>query len=55
MIRRIGFSVFCLFAAIGCYSFGVPTGGVAFFVLGMGFEVLFWFGIFGRRKRSADE
>jgi hypothetical protein len=44
--------VFCFFAAIACYVFGVPAGGVAFVVLGLIFEGLFWAGIFGGKKKA---
>ncbi len=48
---RIGRVVFCLFAAIGCYAFGIPAGGIAFLFIGFVFEALFWFGIFGKKKK----
>ncbi len=51
LLKRILLTVLCFFAAIACYVFGIPAGGVAFFVLGMVFEVLFWFGIFGKKKK----
>jgi len=42
--------VFCFLAAIACYSFGIPIGGIVFFLLGIVFEALFWFGVLGRKK-----
>ena len=50
-IIRVAVIVLCLFAAIGCYVFGVPAGGVAFIVLGIVFEAMFWLGIFGKWKK----
>ncbi len=50
MVYRVTLSLFCLVAAIGCYVFGIPVGGVVFFILGLVFEGLFWFGIFGKKK-----
>jgi len=41
----------CFFAAIACYSFGVPFGGWIFLVLGLLFEGMFWTGIFGKKKK----
>jgi len=43
--------VACLFAAIACYSFGVPAGGPVFIIAGLIFEGMFWFGIFGKKKQ----
>lgn len=40
----------CLFAAIACYVFGIPAGGVIFLLLGIMFEGLFWLGLFGRKR-----
>jgi hypothetical protein len=48
---RVVIVVACLFAAIGCYFFGVPAGGVVFLLLGLIFEGMFWFGIFGKWKK----
>lgn len=51
-IKRFIFVIVCFFAAIACYTFGIPRGGMLFFLAGLVFEVLFWLGIFGRKKRS---
>lgn len=50
VINRLVIIVACLFAAIGCYSFGVPAGGVVFLLAGLMFESMFWMGIFGKKK-----
>jgi hypothetical protein len=50
-INRVGITVACLLAAIGCYVFGVPIGGSAFLVAGIIFEGMFWLGIFGKWKK----
>lgn len=50
-IVRVAVIVLCLFAAIGCYAFGIPVGGVIFLVAGLIFEALFWLGIFGKWKK----
>lgn len=52
LLLRIALTTLCFFAAIACYSFGVPVGGLVFIVLGVIFEGLFWTGIFGRRPKS---
>jgi hypothetical protein len=41
----------CFFAAIACYSFGVPFDGWIFLVLGLLFEGMFWTRIFGKKKK----
>lgn len=51
IIARVAFIIFCFFAAIACYTFGVPVGGIIFVLLGVVFEGLFWLGIFGGRKK----
>lgn len=51
-INRVAISVACLIAAIGCYVFGIPVGGVAFLVAGLVFEGMFWRGLFGKRKNK---
>ena len=51
ILTRTLTAVFCLFAAIACYVFGVPVGGAVFIVLGLMFEGLFWTGVFGRKKK----
>ena len=50
--KRVLLAVFFLFAAIACYVFGFPAGGFVFLLLGLIFEGLFWFGLFGRKKAS---
>ena len=51
LLKRILLTVLCFFAAIACYVFGIPAGGAAFFVLGMAFEVMFWFGMLGKKTK----
>jgi len=55
VIARVLFLVFCFFAAIASYAFGIPAGGIVFLVLGIVFEGLFWAGIFGRKKKLSTE
>lgn len=50
ILKRIFLTVLCFFAAIACYVFGIPAGGIVFLILGMGFEILFWFGLLGKKK-----
>lgn len=50
-ITRVAIIVACLLAAIACYVFGVPVGGVAFLVAGLIFEGMFWLGVFGKWKK----
>ncbi len=50
-LKRIIFTLLCFFAAIACYVFGIPAGGIVFLALGMSFEVLFWFGLLGKKKK----
>lgn len=50
IIIRIVIIVACFFSAIGCYSFGVPAGGVVFLLAGFVFESMFWVGMFGKKK-----
>jgi len=50
-IIRWGLTAICLFAAIGCYVFGAPAGGIVFLLLGAVFEGLFWFRIFGKKSK----
>ncbi|ACR13171.1 putative lipoprotein [Teredinibacter turnerae T7901] len=47
---RIAIIVGCFLLAIACYVFGIPYGGIAFFLLGLIFEALFWIGIFKKKK-----
>jgi len=55
VIARVLLLVFCFFAAIACYTFGIPAGGIIFLSLGIVFEGLFWTGIFGRKKKLPTE
>ncbi|GAB2512428.1 hypothetical protein [Microbulbifer agarilyticus] len=48
-LKRILIAFTCLFAAIACYTFGIPAGGAIFVVLGILLEGLFWFQL-TRRK-----
>ncbi|WP_420591342.1 hypothetical protein [Bacterioplanoides sp.] len=50
-IKRFVFVIVCLFAAIACYTFGIPQGGVLFLIAGLVFEGLFWFGLVGKKKQ----
>lgn len=50
-ITRVAITLACLLAAIACYGFGVPIGGVAFLVAGLIFEGMFWLGMFGKWKK----
>ncbi len=55
-LKRIILTALCFFTAIGCYVFGTPAGGAVFFVLGLVFELLFWFGVFNKSgKRAKNE
>ncbi|MFS1523785.1 hypothetical protein ACL7TT_06665 [Microbulbifer sp. 2304DJ12-6] len=54
VIFRVILIVACFFAAIACYLFGVPVGGIVFVILGVVFEGLFWIGIFGKKKKSSN-
>ena len=49
-LTRVLIVVACLIAAIGCYVFGVRSGGLVFLAAGLLFEALFWIGIFGKKK-----
>ena len=51
-IKRVLIAFACLFAAIACYAFGIPAGGVIFLVLGFLLEGAFWFQL-TRRKRDS--
>ena len=50
--KRILIAVACLLAAIGCYVFGIPAGGIAFLVLGVIFEGMFWLSILGKKRNQ---
>ena len=52
ILKRILFTSICFFAAIACYTFGIPAGGIGFFLLGLIFEGLFWFGILGPKSKK---
>lgn len=52
ILLRIALVIGCLFAAIACYAFAIPAGGVVFLFLGLIFEGLFWFGIFGKSNKA---
>ncbi len=52
LLQRILFTVLCFFAAIACYVFGIPAGGIVFFILGLVFELMFWLGVFGKKKKN---
>jgi hypothetical protein len=41
ILKRIAITIVCFFAAIACYVFGIPAGGIAFFILGLIFEGFF--------------
>ena len=50
IFKRVILTLLCFFMAIGCYVFGIPAGGAVFFILGIVFEGLFWFGLFGKKS-----
>lgn len=47
-MKRWIITVLCLFAAIACYVFGIPAGGVFFLILGLLLEGIFWTRLFKR-------
>jgi len=49
---RFLIAVLCLFAAIGCYVFGAPAGGLAFLILGAVLEGTFWVMLFRKRTKK---
>lgn len=51
LLKRTLLTIICFFAAIACYIFGIPAGGIVFLILGLVFEGLFWLGIFGKKKK----
>lgn len=51
-IRWVIASLF-LFAAIGCYVFGAPIGGVIFLVLGALLEGVFWVLLFRKKQKTS--
>ena len=50
LLLRLSIAALCFLAAIGCYFFGAPRGGLIFLLLGGGFELIFW--IMLARKRN---
>ena len=42
----------CLFAAIGCYVFGAPVGGLVFLLLGFLLEGVFWVLLLHSKNKS---
>ncbi|AWF81565.1 hypothetical protein BTJ40_12430 [Microbulbifer sp. A4B17] len=50
-LKRIATALLFLLAAIACYAFGVPAGGVIFLALGIIFEGIFWIKLFKRKKK----
>jgi hypothetical protein len=54
LMTRISILIVFLIAAIACYANGIPRGGIAFTLLGVIFEGLFWIGLLGRKKSSKD-
>ncbi|MEM1081842.1 MAG: hypothetical protein AAGH65_09705 [Pseudomonadota bacterium] len=55
-MTRIGVTLVCLFLALASYAVGIPAGSLVFILLGVGFELLFWIGLFGsadKAKRDA--
>ena len=54
LIVRVLLAVFCLFAAVACYVFGVPAGGATFLLIGLLLEGLFWFGLLGHRRQQSS-
>lgn len=54
VLSRVALAVVCLFAAIACYVFGIPAGGFMFLILGLILEGLFWFGLFGKKKKHTS-
>ena len=58
-LKRWMITVFCLFAAIACYTFGIPAGGILFLVFGVLLEGIFWTRLFKRKavktKRNSEE
>lgn len=52
ILKRIILTAFCFFAAIACYVFGIPVGGIVFLLLGLVFEGLFWFGLLGPKAKK---
>ena len=44
--------VLLIMAAFTAYGYGSSTGTVIFFILGIVFEGLFWFGLLGKKKEK---
>lgn len=51
LIMRLTIIAVCFFAAIACFSFGVPVGGGLFIILGILFEAMMWGQVFKSKKR----
>ena len=51
-LTRTAFTIACLLLAMLFYIVGIPAGSFVFLILGVGFELLFWFGVFGGTKNS---
>ncbi|NRA24107.1 MAG: hypothetical protein HRU08_06460 [Oleispira sp.] len=52
ILKRITITIVCFFAAIACYVFGIPAGGIAFFILGLIFEGFFWYGMLRKKSKQ---
>lgn len=52
---RLLIAVLCLFAAIACYVFGTPAGGLLFLLLGVALEGVFWMMLFRKRNNIHGE
>lgn len=51
-IKRLIIAIFCFFAAIACYVFGVPAGGALFLLLGVVLEGAFWVMLFRKKTTT---
>lgn len=49
-IKRILLAIACLIGALACYTRGLPQGGIAFIVLGIALEGMFWIQLAGKNK-----
>lgn len=54
IIYRVTVVLVCFIGAVACYLKGVPEGGAVFFLLGLLFELGFWGGLFGSKKRRFE-
>lgn len=50
LIMRVAIVGACFFAALACFSFGVPAGGGLFILLGVVFEGMMWHQLFRPKK-----